>query len=170
MGLLLCAIRHQSWDSKARNNLSLSEMQWWIRVFQITNKSKNSSCEVVMVASQNILCFLPTEKRPWEDQTELESGVLSLQKQNKVVRLKDNYDTKHYVSIDFIFQHTFCCCWSRRRNFPSSSSVSPTGKCSNIKAPLISPKLLGYQHPPSPHMQWLFVHHFHSINLYCDFL
>ena len=72
-GLLLCVVRHQRWDSKARNNLSLSKMQWWITVFQITNKSINSSCEVVMVASQNILCFLPTEKRPWEDQTELEN-------------------------------------------------------------------------------------------------
>ena len=113
MGLLLCAIRHQSWDSKARNYLSLSEMQWWIRVFQITNKSKNSSCEVVMVASQNILCFhvdLPTEKRPWEDQTELESSVLSLEKHHKVVRLNDNSYTKHYVNIDFVFvfQPSFC--------------------------------------------------------------
>ena len=39
----------------------------------------------------------------------MESGVLSLEKQHKVVRLKDNYDTKHYVSIDFVFQPTFCC-------------------------------------------------------------
>ena len=98
-GLLLCVVRHQRWDSKARNNLSLSKMPWWITVFQITNKSINSSCEVVMVASQNILCFLPTEKRPWEDQTELENwspvSSASLEKQHKVVRLKDNYDTKH---------------------------------------------------------------------------
>merc|ERR1711952_495438 len=61
-----------------------------------------------------------------------------------------------------------CGVWSRQRNFPSSSFVSPTGKCLNIKPPLKSPKLLGYQHPPSPNMQWLFVHHSHSINLYCD--
>ena len=108
MGLLLCVVRHQRWDSKARNNPSLSEMQWWITVFQITNKSKNSSCEVVMVASQYILCFLPTEKRPWEDQTELESSVLSLEKHHKVVRLNDNSNAKHYVNIDFVFQPSFC--------------------------------------------------------------
>jgi len=125
---------------------------------------------------------------------ELESSVLSLEKQHKVVRLKDNYDTKH--CIDFVLTLYFslhsaelmvdCWCsrsqarklqllqlcgvWSRQRNFPSSSFVSPTGKCLNIKPPLKSPKLLGYQHPPSPNMQWLFVHHSHSINLYCDYL
>ena len=48
--------------------------------------------------------------------------------------------------------------------------TKPTGKRLNIKPPLKSPKLFGYQHPPSPHMQWLFVHNFHSINkLYCDY-
>ena len=63
-----------------------------------------------------------------------------------------------------------CGVWNRRRNFSSSSSVSPTGKRLNIKPPLKSPKLFGYQHPPSPHMQLLFVHNFHSINkLYCDY-
>ena len=49
--------------------------------------------------------------------------------------------------------------WSWRRNFPSSSFVTTTGKRLNIKHPL-----------KSPHMQMLFVHNFQSTNkLYRDY-
>ena len=105
-----CCVLSDIRDSKARNNLSLSKMQWWITVFQITNKSINSSCEVVMVASQNILCFLPTEKRPWEDQTELEnwSPVSSAWRSNTKWYGSKIIMIQNIVSIDFVFQPAFC--------------------------------------------------------------
>ena len=101
---------------------------------------------------------------------------------------------QNIVSIDFVFQPTFCwvdgwllvfkepgqevavvaAVWSLESAAELPILIlcvtKPTGKRLNIKPPLKSPKLFGYQHPPSPHMQLLFVHNFHSINkLYCDY-
>ena len=79
-------------------------------MFQITNYSKI----VVAIRQQsNILGFhvnVLTEKRPLEEQAEFDlqqSGVLSLEKHHKLVRLNDNSKTKN-TNIDFVFHPLFC--------------------------------------------------------------
>ena len=61
----------------------------------------------------NILDFpvnVLTEQRPWEEQAEFDlqqSGVLSLEKHHKLVRLNDNSMTKN-TNIVFVFHPLFC--------------------------------------------------------------
>ena len=88
-------------------------------MFQITNYNKI----VVAIRQQsNILGFhvnVLTEKRPWEEQAEFDlqqSGVLSLEKHHKVVRLKIILRQKMSINIVFeshpLFYFLHCHCWA----------------------------------------------------------